>query len=69
MIFDPSGPECYCRAKGCWESLASGTAIGAYAREQAASHSTLMIELAEATLSELMLPSSRKRPEEETPWH
>ena len=46
MILDPSGPECYCGAKGCWESLASGTAIGAYAREQAASHPTLMMELA-----------------------
>jgi glucokinase len=46
MILDPSGPECYCGAKGCWESLASGTAIGAYAREKAASHPTLMMELA-----------------------
>lgn len=24
---DPHGPSCYCRARGCWESLASGTAI------------------------------------------
>lgn len=24
---DPSGPLCYCGAHGCWESLASGTAI------------------------------------------
>ena len=24
---DPAGPACYCGAKGCWESLASGTAI------------------------------------------
>lgn len=24
---DPSGPECYCGARGCWESLASGLAI------------------------------------------
>ena len=46
MILDPSGPECYCGAKGCWESMASGTAIGAYARSQAASHPTLMTELA-----------------------
>jgi glucokinase len=23
----PDGPECYCGTKGCWESLASGTAI------------------------------------------
>jgi glucokinase len=25
----PDGPECYCGAHGCWESLASGTAIAA----------------------------------------
>ncbi len=24
---DPNGPDCYCGAKGCWESLASGVAI------------------------------------------
>jgi len=24
---DPSGPTCYCGAKGCWESLASGNAL------------------------------------------
>jgi glucokinase len=46
IILDPSGPECYCGARGCWESLCSGTAIGAYAREQAAKSPTLMLELA-----------------------
>jgi glucokinase len=25
----PDGPECYCGTRGCWESLASGTAIAA----------------------------------------
>lgn len=25
----PDGPECYCGSRGCWESLASGTAIAA----------------------------------------
>jgi glucokinase len=25
----PDGPECYCGARGCWESLASGSAIAA----------------------------------------
>jgi len=25
----PDGPECYCGTRGCWESLASGTAIEA----------------------------------------
>lgn len=25
----PDGPECYCGTRGCWESLASGTALAA----------------------------------------
>jgi len=29
----PDGPECYCGRRGCWESLASGTAIGAAGKE------------------------------------
>lgn len=53
MILDPSGPECYCGAKGCWESLASGTAIGSYAREQAASRPTLMTDLAGGDLERI----------------
>jgi glucokinase len=53
MILDPSGPECYCGAKGCWESLASGTAVGAFAREQAILHPTLMTELAECGLKRI----------------
>lgn len=53
MILDSSGPECYCGAKGCWESLASGTAIGAYAREQATSIPTLMTKLAEGDIQRI----------------
>jgi glucokinase len=30
---DPGGPECYCGGRGCFESLASGTALAAAARE------------------------------------
>lgn len=26
-IIDPGGPACYCGARGCWESLASGVAL------------------------------------------
>jgi glucokinase len=29
----PDGPECYCGSRGCWESIASGTAIGAAGKE------------------------------------
>lgn len=27
MALDPAGPLCYCGARGCWESLASGPAL------------------------------------------
>jgi glucokinase len=29
----PEGPECYCGSSGCWESIASGTAIGLAGKE------------------------------------
>ena len=32
---DASGPLCYCGMRGCWEILASGTAIAAHARAEA----------------------------------
>ncbi len=32
QIVDPSGPECYCGGRGCWESLCSGSAIGRMGR-------------------------------------
>lgn len=35
QIIDASGPLCYCRAHGCWESLASGSAIASWVQEQA----------------------------------
>ncbi|MDI7277245.1 MAG: ROK family protein [Anaerolineae bacterium] len=34
---DPAGPPCYCGARGCWEALASGTAIGQAGQQAAAS--------------------------------
>jgi glucokinase len=34
QIIDPSGPLCYCSACGCWESLASGSAMSAWVSEQ-----------------------------------
>lgn len=30
QVIDPSGPLCYCGISGCWESLASGSAMAAY---------------------------------------
>ena len=35
QVIDPSGPECSCGFRGCWESLASGPATAAWAHEQA----------------------------------
>ena len=32
IVIDPSGPECYCGGRGCWESLVSGPAIARLAR-------------------------------------
>src|SRR5262245_36645607 len=29
ILVQSDGPVCYCGTRGCWESLASGTAIGA----------------------------------------
>jgi len=34
-IVDSSGPECYCGARGCWEVLASGSAVAAWAAANA----------------------------------
>ena len=46
-IVDPAGPQCYCGARGCWESLASGSAIARFAQEQiVANPSSLLCSLA-----------------------
>jgi len=34
QVIDASGPLCYCRARGCWESLASGPAMAAWMKER-----------------------------------
>ncbi len=33
-VIDPSGPACFCGARGCWESLASGPAMEHWAHAQ-----------------------------------
>ncbi len=35
MIVAPGGPECPCGRRGCWEQLASGSALGRAARDAA----------------------------------
>lgn len=34
QVLNDSGPLCYCRARGCWEILASGTAMTAWMSEK-----------------------------------
>ncbi len=34
IIDSSAGPLCYCKARGCWESLASGSALAAWVQEQ-----------------------------------
>lgn len=41
QVIDPSGPLCYCGARGCWESLASGPALSAWMQEQSPEGSPL----------------------------
>ncbi|MGE5112887.1 MAG: ROK family protein [Acidobacteriaceae bacterium] len=36
-VIDANGPLCYCGARGCWEKLASGTAIAEWYNEQSSS--------------------------------
>ena len=46
-VVDPSGPVCYCGAHGCWESLASGSAIAHRAQERVAEFpSSQILEMA-----------------------
>lgn len=33
MVLDPAGPPCYCKARGCWESLCAGPSLERQARE------------------------------------
>jgi glucokinase len=35
FVVDPSGPECPCGKRGCWERFASGSGLGRLGREQA----------------------------------
>lgn len=47
MVLDPDGPPCPCGRRGCWERLASGTALGRLGREAArAGGLTRVVDLA-----------------------
>lgn len=53
IILDPSGPPCYCGAHGCWESLASGTAIARIARQSKEVHSSSLMAACGGDLEKL----------------
>lgn len=36
-VIDPNGPACFCGANGCWERMASGSALAAWARDNGGS--------------------------------
>jgi glucokinase len=64
QIVDPAGPECYCGARGCWEALASGTAVGKAGQAAAAGGtSPALLALAggrpEAVTGELVFEAAR----------
>ncbi len=44
QIIESSGPVCYCTARGCWESLASGTAMSTRMCEMAPGSSPVTAE-------------------------
>jgi len=47
IVMQPGGPRCGCGNAGCWEQLASGTAIGRLGREAARDHpASIIAELA-----------------------
>jgi glucokinase len=52
MVLDPSGPLCYCKMNGCWESLCAGPAIERQASEADLSHSSLL-EMSGGDLSKI----------------
>lgn len=52
MVLDPSGPLCYCKRHGCWESLCAGPAIERQARKTDLTGSRLL-EMAEGNCEKI----------------
>jgi len=54
MTIDDDGPACNCGNRGCWETLASGTALRREARHRIAEGArTTMLELAEGSVDKV----------------
>jgi len=47
LVIDASGPVCYCGARGCWEVLAAGPALLAWAKERTGNAELTMSRLCE----------------------
>jgi glucokinase len=46
ILIDPAGPECYCGARGCLESLVAGPAIARFAQQAASGKRSPFLESA-----------------------
>ena len=64
QVIDASGPLCYCKARGCWESLASGSAMVSWMREQQPTAPELTAEQI-CALAEQGAPLARRSGERE----
>lgn len=53
QTIDPSGRRCYCGAIGCWESLASGTAMVEWTKANAGEHDRLPADLSAREVCDL----------------
>lgn len=54
MTIDDNGPVCNCGSRGCWEALASGTALGREARRRVeAGRRTSMLKYAEGDIEKI----------------
>ncbi len=52
-VIDPSGPPCSCGFRGCWESLATGPALVAWLKMNAAAESRYPVDLTAKQICDL----------------
>jgi glucokinase len=53
IVIDPSGPQCYCGARGCLESLVAGPAIAGFARAAPGLESSLLYAACQGDLQRI----------------
>ncbi|MDR3719136.1 MAG: ROK family protein [Bryobacteraceae bacterium] len=59
LVIEASGPPCYCGARGCWEALAGGPAMAAWANAQRRASAIEGPELTGAQICELAQSGDR----------